>query len=129
MNIEYLNTDLEIKSKEDIAPILEAFGEKIYVLHQEINKDIHFVCCETNSNLIDANSAAAYFCTLVEDLPNNVREIWNKCDTRILDMGYQSGMLPNSYKSELEATTVKRMAELGISIVVTIYSLSENNTI
>jgi hypothetical protein len=33
MEIHYINTDLEIESKEDLNPIIEAFGKNAFVLH------------------------------------------------------------------------------------------------
>ena len=34
MEVYYLNTDLEIESKDDLSRIVEEFGEDVFVLHQ-----------------------------------------------------------------------------------------------
>ncbi|MGK7950139.1 MAG: hypothetical protein AB4368_15500 [Xenococcaceae cyanobacterium] len=129
MNIQYLNTDLDIKSKEDIAPIIKAFGNKVYVLHQESKESYYFASLEINDNVVDANLTAEYFCNLVARLPDDIRAIWDNCDDRILDIGYESGTLPRYYRSELKPTTVQKIAEVGMSIVITIYPLSEDASI
>ncbi len=125
-NITYLNTDLEIVSKEDISPIIQAFGNKVCILNQENREDYYFASLETNSNVISANLTAEYFCDLIEQLPRDIRSIWDNCDSRILDIGYECGTLPRYYRSELKSTTVQRIAEAKMSIVTTIYPLSED---
>ena len=64
------------------------------------------------------------FCALVENLPQDVREIWDRC-SRVLDVGYESGTSPHNFRSEIRATTIQRLAAIGASIVITIYSLSD----
>ena len=78
MNIKYLNTDLDLKSKKDISPLIKGFGNQVFVLHQEYIQNIYYASCEIDRNVTDANSTAEYFCFLIEELPDNLREIWDK---------------------------------------------------
>lgn len=126
MNIQYLNTDLDIKSQADISPIIKAFGNKVYVLHQENKEGYYCASLEINDRVIDANLTAEYFCHLVDRLPDHIRTIWDNCDERILDMGYESGKLPNYYRSELKLSTIQKIAEVGMSIAITIYPILED---
>jgi hypothetical protein len=60
----------------------------------------------------------------VEQLPKEVREIWDGCCGREFDIGYESGTTPQTFKSEIRASTVQRVAEIGASITITIYPVS-----
>jgi hypothetical protein len=41
-----------------------------------------------------------------------------------LDVGYESGTTPQNFRSEIRASTIQRVAEIGGSIVITIYPAS-----
>jgi hypothetical protein len=62
---------------------------------------------------------------LVESLPKEIREIWHGCCSRILDIGYESGTTPPNYRSEIRASTIRRVGEIGASIVISIYPFRE----
>jgi hypothetical protein len=64
------------------------------------------------------------FCMLVEQLPKEVREIWDGCCAREFDIGYESGSTAQNFKSEIRASTIQRVAGIGASIAITIYPAS-----
>lgn len=123
MEARYLNTDLEIESKQDLSPIVEEFGEDVSVLHQwEFREHQHASFEIAGSSLIsNADDVISFFCSLVDNLPPSAREIWDGCSSRIFDIGYQSGTEPHSFRSEIRASTIQRAADIGASIVITIY--------
>jgi len=126
MEVHYLNTDLEIESENDLSLIIEEFGEDVSVLHQgEIRGYQHASFEITGGMSMGADEAINGFCLLVENLPKDAREIWDGCCSRILDIGYQSGATSPNYRSEIRASTIQRVAEIGASIVITIYPLRE----
>ncbi|MEW6126128.1 MAG: hypothetical protein AB1757_03615 [Acidobacteriota bacterium] len=129
METGYLNTDLVIDSKDDLSPIVEAFGDRVLVLHHgEIGECRHAAFELTASGLEkDPETTIKNFCLLVESLPEEVREIWDACGSRILDIGYESGIAPFNFESEISAATLQRVAGIGASIKVTIYAYREVN--
>jgi hypothetical protein len=68
----------------------------------------------------DADATINSLCTLVEQLPKDVRQIWDGCCSRLFDIGYESGT-SKTFRSEIRTATIERIAELGAGIVVTIY--------
>lgn len=124
MEVHYLNTDLEIESKHDLAKIVGEFGEDVMVLHHGEIRGYQHASFEVSGLSAGADEVINYFCSLVENLPKEVRLIWDECCSRILDVGYESGTSPFSFRSEIRASTVKRVAEIGASIVITIYPQS-----
>jgi len=126
MEVHYLNTDLEIESKDDISRIVEEFGEDVVVLHQGEIREYQNASFEIAGSTSGADEVINYFCLLVDSLPNDVRKIWDGCCSRILDIGYESGTTSPNYRSEIRAATIRRVAEIGASIVITIYPPHED---
>ena len=121
MEIRYLNTDLEIESKSDLSRIVEEFGEDVIVLHHEEMRGYQHASFEISESSADADGVINFFCLLVEELPGEVREIWDGCVSRVFDIGYESGGSPQNFRSQIRASTIQRVARIGASIVITIY--------
>jgi hypothetical protein len=126
MEIRYLNTDLEIESKSDLSRIVEEFGEDVIVLHHGEMRGYQHASFETTDSTTDADGVINFFCTLVEQLPKEAREIWAGCVSRVFDIGYESGSSPQNFRSEIRASTIQRVAQMGASLVITIYPESED---
>ena len=121
MEILYLNTDLEIESKSAVYKIVEHFGEDVLVHHHGEISGYQHASFSIRGGSTDANGTINFFCDLIESLPNEVREIWDECCSRVFDVGYESGAAPQNFRSEIRASTIARVANLGASIAITIY--------
>ena len=121
MEIQYLNTDLEIESKSDVSKIVEHFGEDVLVHHHGEIRGYQHAAFSIAGGSTEANGTINYFCDLIESLPNEVREIWDGCCSRVFDVGYECGAAPQNFRSEIRASTVARVGNLGASIAITIY--------
>ena len=123
MNIRYLNTDLVIESKNDLSKIVHEFGDDVSVLYHGEMRGYQHASFEIPANQAGADETINYFCDLVENLPEEVREIWDGCCSRVIDVGYESGTSPQNFRSEIRAPTIQRIAAIGANIVITIYPL------
>ena len=121
MEVRYLNTDLEIESKNDLSEIVQEFGDDVSVLYHGEMRGYQHASFEIPGNRAGADEVINFFCTLVENLPKEVRQIWNGCCSRVIDVGYESGTSPGTFRSEIRASTIQRVAAIGASIVITIY--------
>ena len=121
MNIQYLNTDLEIESKSDLSKIVEEFGEDVLVLHHGEIRGYQHASFSIAGGSSDADGTINFFCTLVEQLPKDVREIWDGCCSRLFDIGYECGTSRQRFCSEIRAATIQRVAKIGAGVVITIY--------
>lgn len=126
MNVRYLNTDLEIESKNDLSKIVQEFGEDVIVLHCGEARGYQLASFEIPGTTASADETINYFCALVEELTKEAREVWEGCCSRVMDVGYESGTSPHNLRSEIRASTIQRVAAIGASIVITIYSLSDD---
>lgn len=126
MHVRYLNTDLEIESKNDLSQIVQEFGDDIVVLHCGEVRGYQLASFEIPANTAGADETINHFCALVEGLTREAREVWEGCCSRVIDVGYESGTSPGNFRSEIRASTIQRVAAIGASIVITIYSLSHD---
>src|SRR6476620_665193 len=94
MEIQYLNTDLEIESKSDLSRIVEEFGDDVLVLHHGEIRGYQHASFSIAGGSTDANATINLFCDLIESLPNEAREIWDGCCSRVFDVGYECGASP-----------------------------------
>jgi hypothetical protein len=127
MDTRYLNTDLEIESKSDLSAIVQEFGDDVIVLYHGERRGYQHASFEIESGATSAGADEIIntFCELVENLSKEVREIWEGCCSRVFDIGYEGGSSPQNFRSEIRASTIQRVAAIGGSIVITIYSLSD----
>ena len=129
MEIRYLNTDLEIESKEDLRPIIEAFGKEVFILHHGFIKGMQHASFElSHDHSFVPDEVIRRYCDLIEALPPTAKMIWNQCSTRLLDIGVESGSSPNCYRFEVHQSTLDRVSATGASLAVSIYAMqTEDN--
>ena len=128
----YINTDMEIESLEDLSPIVEYFADDVFVLyhgeamgHRRASFEVSSIVSEVGGLVPDADATINHFCMFAESLPDRERAIWDRCSKKFFDIGYEGGTHSEVFRSELRSGTIKRVAALGASIVVTIYPPSE----
>ncbi len=120
--MEFLNVDLEIESHKKLQPIVTAFGDDVHILycgeahkHQLATFEASGICTDEADSLIN------FFCVLVEGLDDEAVSIWNSAFRKEFNIGYQSGLEPSHFESNIRNSTLKRIADLGASIKITIY--------
>lgn len=69
------------------------------------------------------DAAIVRFCDLIEDLPPEAKELWARCRSRVMDIGFESGHGPHGFHATIEASTIQRLATLEISVTITIYPI------
>jgi hypothetical protein len=121
---EYLNLDLVCKSKQDLTPLIEHFGDKVFVLCNDEVEDGYYVVLES-----EALDVSGYFpeghardiIDLINSLPDPLQVLWHSCDSKVFDFGFRSGLAEGSYSAELSQGLLKDIASLGASVSITIY--------
>jgi hypothetical protein len=125
MEVQYLNTDLEIESQSDLSKIAEEFGEYVLVLHLGEARGYQHAYFEVAGSSVSTNpdDVINSFCDLVDGLSQEARQIWDGCCSRVFDIGFESGTAAPNLHSEIKPGTIERVAKLGAGIVITIYPL------
>ena len=127
-NIVFLNVDLDIESRCPLTPLINALGDHVIVLHQLATSQVFSASLETPDPADGADATINTLCSLIESLPEDARQSWHACTTRVFNIGYQGGYHPRgefTFQSLLHPATIARIAHLGAGVAVTIYPVLE----
>jgi hypothetical protein len=122
--MQFLNVDLEIRSTQTLQPLLDSLGDAAFVLHSDTTSDQHFASLElADHQEANADRTIERFCDLIEALPAAARQNWHASEARVFDVGYQlESTDKGGVMSELATATIDRLAQVGGSLRMTIYS-------
>ncbi len=125
----YLNTDLVLNAPYDLTPLTIALdGLGVFTMSvvqyddgnchtsHEIKSEVHPYESETTILLLlDA----------IEALDGEAKELWDKCATRELNIGYDCGDEPWAFNQGWANSTLRRIASVGASLRITLYPYRE----
>jgi hypothetical protein len=130
---QFLNVDLDIRSKSDMQPLVDAMGKKVVVLCVGRFKRTYQARLELSGSHLprDAHSQSPElfiikFCKLIRDLPPGARDLWNDAKTREFDIGIESGKPHKFYWFDLSMKALQAALEINAHISVTIYGPMKN---
>jgi hypothetical protein len=119
---QFLNVDLDLYSRSDLVPLVDAIGRRVIVLHVGRVGRSYRARLEVSRRTTTADSTIREFCRLIGKLPVPARRLWDGADRRSFSIGVQAGAQPHASDFVVKAETVAAVAELGGEIVVTVYS-------
>jgi hypothetical protein len=125
---QYLNTDLEIESRDDLTPIIEAFGDDVICLHHGPVRGHNFASFEVVGSSGDSPSAEdciRWFYALVQGLSPSARSTWESCSRRTFDIGFEGGLNGENCQQILQYEVVSLLAAMRADLVITVYPPSE----
>lgn len=129
--INYLNSDLELTSADDLttlAAALEAAG--LVALHVTLREDgLWNTWLETRERYTEPEPNIAAMVDVVESLAAPLRSIWERCSHREFNIGYDCGMEPWAFNQGLSSALLGRMAAMGVSLRITLYPDREEETL
>ncbi|MEI4548248.1 MAG: hypothetical protein ACPGVL_02310 [Pseudoalteromonas spongiae] len=120
-DIQFLNVDLEIESKQDIAQLVSDLGKSAMVLHYDKDETRQLARIEANIDVTSPDSAINHLCELIESCSRNALKQWLSCTRRTFDIGFQSGKNPKCFNQALHADTLLRISAIGAGIEITLY--------
>lgn len=135
MAVRFINCDLEIESPRS----LEAFsGEEIVSFDYRESKRGFSVAFEYNGAgaSTDPDAQIDVFCNVIGNLEEHPRAIWDGAYRKTFNLGYEIDTAKSHrrdhgeqaaggiecFRSELKPQTVDRIAKLGASVLVSIYT-------
>jgi hypothetical protein len=121
--IRYLNTDLDLVAAEDLTAFaagLEALG--VLALHVDRREDgLWYATFETDDSCEEPEHDIVLMLAAVESLEDSLRGDWRACVVREFNVGYESGDGPWGFNQLVSAETLRRMADAGAGLRVTLY--------
>jgi hypothetical protein len=123
--IRYLNTDLDVVSPDDLGPLVAAFkAAGVYALF-DAQRDAdglwHATFESETSASLEPEVDLDVLLAAVESLAPAVRSLWLACGLREFNIGYDCGQRPWAFNNGLSARTLRRLADAGASLRVTLY--------
>ena len=123
MKIQYLNTDLDLVSAvdfTDLAAQLRARG--LFALHVAVVGGSewhgHF---EIMGDADDPEHTIGAMLDAIEALDEASAAVWRQCQVREFNIGYSSGREPHSVTQHLSNALLRRIANSGATVGITIY--------
>ena len=124
-NVSFANVEFELETREDIDGLLECLGENIDISHhRQLENGIDFVSFRLRESYETPEAVIAELCSLVEKLPSHARSIWDGCEVRRFDIGFESGNTNLAICTEIKHGTINRVSGIGGSLAITIYPVS-----
>jgi hypothetical protein len=119
---QFLNVDLDISSRSDLRPLVEALGPRMIKLHAGRERGRHIARLALARTMKNADATIRRLCKLIADLPPGLRRVWDAASTRDFSIGVQAGREPMACDFTVEPATVKAAADLNARIVFTVYA-------
>ena len=125
--IQYLNTDLDLHSEQDLRPLAEELKRRgLIVLHVTEGKTVKWTASfEATTQLSDADSSIRAMLEAIEALQGDSLELWKTCSFREFNAGYDCGDEPYGFSDGLSNETLRRLSAIGASLRLTLYPPSE----
>jgi hypothetical protein len=117
----FVNVDLEVVSKDDLAPLVHAMGRRVHDLYVERERRGFFARLELAAHPRTPDDGIRRFAALVAKLPAHARRLWDEARSRELDIGVASGEEPWITKLTLSPATLQLASDLDARVVFTVY--------
>ncbi|AFY38300.1 hypothetical protein Lepto7376_1990 [[Leptolyngbya] sp. PCC 7376] len=120
MRTQYITTDLELESPNDLTSIVQEFEDDVLVHFCGAVGDRH----AASFGLFHEGSVASdinFYCNLIENLSESSRMLWDSCTRIDFNIGYEAGDEPKSWRSPISTEVLERITKNRGDIVITIY--------
>ncbi|KAF0144933.1 MAG: hypothetical protein FD156_1504 [Nitrospirae bacterium] len=127
--IQYITTDLEFESAENLDSIVQELGDSIVIqLNQWVDGKYRVSLSGSGSELrFSPEQTINEFCDEIEKLSASSKALWDRCINRVADIAFESGSEPNHLTYHLSANLISRLERLKIAVDITIYPIGTYN--
>jgi hypothetical protein len=123
---KFLNVDLDIESKHDLAPLEAELGEDLVNLYEGLVTRGHpKLRLEFSTDFNNPDETICAFCSLLERLSAKGKRAWRDAHKKEFNIGYDADRRERVSQFSLRAETLKRVAGLSAMLGVTFYYLDE----
>ncbi|WP_350628065.1 hypothetical protein [Pseudoalteromonas sp. CAL260-MNA-CIBAN-0059] len=123
--IQFLNVDLELESKQDISVLVADLKKIATILHYDKDEYRQLARIEVTGEICSPDKAINHLCELVESCSRAALKQWLSCSRRTFDIGFESGTSPKCFNQALHADTLLRISAIGAGMEITIYPLEK----
>ncbi len=120
----FLNVDLDVSSREELAPLADALRPQVHALHVGRVGRRYWARFELRGQPGTPDAAIRRLVRAIQRLPARERARWNRAIRRDFNIGIQAAHRPHSSEFPIEAPTVALVGKMGGRVVVTVYGAS-----
>jgi hypothetical protein len=117
----FLNVDLDISSREDLAALAAALRPRLFVLHVGRIRRRYWARLELRTQPRSLDAAIRRLVRAVEGLPPPQRACWKRATSRDFNIGIQAAEEPRNSELPIGSATVQMVGRVRGRIVITIY--------
>jgi hypothetical protein len=121
----YCNTDLDLTSPNELTALAAALeGRGLALMRPVIRITEGWFCGFSWGGewFDEPEQSIAAMLAAIEALDPSLRAAWAACSLRVFDIGYDCGREPFAFRQELSAEALVRLAAVGATLRVTLYS-------
>lgn len=119
----FLNVDLELVATFDLAPLIEYFNLTTFTLRDSMDEGRRTVWMELSGDPKDTDDAILRYAMLVESMRSDIRQLWDECADRCLNVGIQSGLFPHASAFRISTAALAKLVAIAARLEITVYSL------
>ncbi len=121
VGIRFLNVDLDLKSRDDLAPLVARLGTRVVEIHSRKERGFHYVSLElSEQRYANPDACIARFAALVLALPAPAKLLWDHASQRQFNIGIEAAA-GDRYEAVIKAPTLALVAQLRGEVAVTVY--------
>jgi hypothetical protein len=118
---EYLNVDLEVQSRSDLKPLVNALARRLFVLNvARVGRDF-FASFEARGDRGTPDAAIRRLIRAIDALSPPAARLWKGAHDRVFDIGVDRAKGKDALSLALEPETVKAIARLNARVALTFY--------
>jgi hypothetical protein len=122
----FLNVDLDISSREDLASLVAALGPRLIALHVGHERRTYRARLELGTEPRSPDAAIRRLVAAVQRLPVRQRACWRRATTRDFNIGIQAADEPRHIEFPVAPGTVAMVGKVGGRIVITVYGAAHS---
>jgi hypothetical protein len=120
VEIQYITVDLELDSPASLDHVVAELDPSVSIHLHSREDGLHRVALGILAGG-SPEATVSHVCDLLEGLSPPARRAWEQCTRRVVDLAFESGTSPQCVTYALPAALVRRVADLGMAVAVTMY--------
>ncbi len=130
----YINTDLDIVSPKNLEPLTAEIEDCVCVIQHNYDRDgdkmwrATFEALDSGEEGRLPQQDIESLISVIESLSDEARSCFKNCVSKVMDIGWQSADDRPVGSIHLQPETLSVLAKYGISLGVSIYPSSENDS-
>jgi hypothetical protein len=125
----FITVDLDVYSKRRLKALADGFGDKVMVLYEGPWEGRYSAFFGSYAAVRTPSRPAGPTCdeviqawiVLIKRLPPAARRFWQSAQSRVFNIGIQSGLDPHALKIQVSARVIRQIEKLRASILITTY--------